>query len=355
VENLCKVEAQAMQDVGNRNAALDTVQPTEIVGKRSVSAEEYIRRLELVLAGTHDAPWLISPKPGCDPSNGGLEVWWSDRICELLGYSKEEIATHPPEWKYDLIHPDDKAIQAERRRQLVSSPSRKPYEVEGRFLAKNGQYRWFNIRGVSIFEKGEFVLSGGSIRDIHDTKTRELELTRAATIDPLTGIPNRSTLLLALEQAVHRLKRRDIPYALVYVDLDRFKHTNDIYGHCTGDFLLQKTAQRLRDALRPDDAVARLHGDEFAAVLRDVRDFGDLEMIAERLSRKVAQPVTFQGRTLQVTASIGIVIGTSRHPFTVARAMAAADSAMYEAKRTGQAWAFFNHHRKPDTIVITRA
>ena len=73
MENLCKVEAQTMQDVGKRSAALDTVQPTEVVGKRSVSTEEYIRRLELVLAGTHDAPWLISPKPGCDPTNGGLE------------------------------------------------------------------------------------------------------------------------------------------------------------------------------------------------------------------------------------------------------------------------------------------
>jgi len=341
-----------MQRVGNQRLAIEAAQPTAVAGKHSVSPEEYVRRLELVLAGTHDAPWLITPRPGGDPLAGEIDVWWSDRICELLGYSQEEIAARPPEWKYDLIHPDDKAVQTERRRQLVTGPSSKPYEVEGRFLAKCGEYRWFNIRGVSVFEEGTFVFSGGSIRDIHSAKTRELELTRAATIDPLTGIPNRSTLLLALEQAVHRLERRDIPYALIYVDLDRFKHINDVYGHCSGDYLLQKTAMRLRDALRPDDIVARLHGDEFAAVLRDVRNFGDLELIAERLSRKIAQPVSFQGRSLTVTASIGIVVGTTKNPLTVARAMAAADSAMYEAKRTGQTWAFFNHARRFNTVEI---
>ena len=156
-----------------------------VAGKHHLDHSHYIQRLEVILAGTRDAPWLISPRSGADPDVADLQIWWSDRLCELLGYTREEIASRPAGWKYSLIHPDDEALQTERRRQLISGPSPIPYEVEGRFLASCGEYRWFNIRGVSIFENGRFVLSGGSFRDVHEAKNREVALARAATIDAL--------------------------------------------------------------------------------------------------------------------------------------------------------------------------
>ncbi len=330
-----------MPESTTRSVSKEPGQPLSIVGKDDLDHPNYIQRLELILAGTHDAPWLISPKPDTDPDVADLQVWWSDRLCELLGYSRDEIANRPASWKYSLIHPDDEALQTERRRQLISGPSPIPYEVEGRFLARSGEYRWFNIRGVSIFENGRFVLSGGSFRDVHDAKNREVELARAATTDALTGLPNRSSLMLGLERAVAQLARRGTPYTLVYLDLNRFKPINDAYGHQAGDAVLRETAVRLLKTLRPDDLVARLHGDEFAVILRDVGNPELVEQIAQRISESISRTVWFDETPLHVTASIGLVLATPDNQFSVEKVLSAADSAMYEAKRTGRAWSAF--------------
>jgi diguanylate cyclase (GGDEF)-like protein len=154
--------------------------------------------------------------------------------------------------------------------------------------------------------------------------------------DPLTGLPN-SRLLEELFTAITtsgRGERR--PIGLMFVDLDYFKHVNDALGHHVGDTVLTEVSQRLRTAIRTSDTAGRLGGDEFVILMPGVEKLDDLEVVARRILEFVEQPVVVASTTLQITASIGIVLSTSRHE-TFEELLGRADAAMYEAKAEGRA------------------
>jgi diguanylate cyclase (GGDEF)-like protein len=154
--------------------------------------------------------------------------------------------------------------------------------------------------------------------------------------DPLTGLPN-SRLLEELFAAVMASSRRDgQPVAMMFVDLDYFKHVNDDLGHHVGDALLAEVGQRLRVAIRSCDTVGRLGGDEFAILMPGVPGLDDLEAVAKRILSFLEQPVAVAGTTLHISASIGIAVSAS-HQDTFEALLQRADTAMYEAKAEGRA------------------
>ena len=155
------------------------------------------------------------------------------------------------------------------------------------------------------------------------------QLEDAARTDPLTGVANRAGLFDALEHG-----RLDGPVALLYVDLDGFKPVNDDHGHAAGDEVLITTAARLRHAVRPSDLVARVGGDEFVVVCPSTTA-EDVAPLADRLLHAVAQPVAVDGRSVAVTASIGVA-ATDVDRLAADRLLHAADVAMYSAKRAGK-------------------
>jgi len=163
----------------------------------------------------------------------------------------------------------------------------------------------------------------------------EVELAYRATRDVLTGLPNRAVFLDQLERALARVERRPWLVALLFLDLDGFKPVNDRLGHEAGDELLRMVAGRLRDALRPSDTVARFGGDEFAMLCEDLTDEDDACALAERVGALIAEPVTIEGMTVAVTASIGVALarGPGTDPGTLLRT---ADQAMYQAKERGK-------------------
>lgn len=165
------------------------------------------------------------------------------------------------------------------------------------------------------------------------------ELEREARRDPLTGLPNRAALHDRLAEAAHSGDGR--PVGLMFIDLDKFKIINDDHGHEAGDAVLEHVATRLRRALRRDDLVARIGGDEFALVASDVPTRGDLVMIAERIISELNEPILFGDLVLRAGASIGMAIGEpGRDP---AQLLREADLAMYTVKSTeGRQWAFFD-------------
>jgi diguanylate cyclase (GGDEF)-like protein len=174
-----------------------------------------------------------------------------------------------------------------------------------------------------------------SLVDISARKTAEEEVLRLAHYDPLTNLPNRVLLADRMQQAMLQSQRRSQSLAVVFLDLDGFKAVNDTYGHGVGDELLMVVSQRMKAVLREGDTLARIGGDEFVAVLVDLKQLQDSEPVLNRLLRAAADPIKVGDAVLNVSASIGVTV----YPQDDADAdllMRHADQAMYQAKQTGK-------------------
>jgi diguanylate cyclase (GGDEF)-like protein len=170
-------------------------------------------------------------------------------------------------------------------------------------------------------------------RAVIQTRQHVRDAESHALRDSLTGLPNRRLLDDRLEHAIANAERSGAAPAVMLIDLDRFKEINDTLGHAAGDALLRETAIRLVELLRDGDTVARIGGDEFAVVLPDAPLIG-IHETARRLRRAIETPLEHDGVTLEVGASIGIAV-VPDHGRTVAALLRHADTAMYQAKRTG--------------------
>ena len=174
-------------------------------------------------------------------------------------------------------------------------------------------------------------------RDIRQRKQEEARLQHRALHDGLTGLPNRTLFLDRVQLTLSRLRRRpDRNFAIMFLDLDGFKHVNDTLGHAAGDALLVVVKDRLLHCLRPQDTVARFGGDEFALLLDEQGSVADAELVASRLQVEIQRPVDVGGSEAHVSLSIGVVMGTTGYA-SAEEMMQDADHAMYEAKTRGKA------------------
>lgn len=171
----------------------------------------------------------------------------------------------------------------------------------------------------------------GQLRDVTAETNEREQLRRAALYDALTGLPNRRLLQTRLKQAIARARDRAVSFALVFLDLDRFKQVNDTIGHEAADELLRKIAERLRRSVRAEDTVARLYGDEFALLITPVPQSARAEAISRRIGTWLQQPFEVDGRQLGVTCSVGVALfpdGTDGENL-----LGSADRDMYRRKR----------------------
>lgn len=192
------------------------------------------------------------------------------------------------------------------------------------------------------------------LKDLSAHKRAE-SLNLLAFYDPLTRLPNRNLFEDRLAQAVASAERRGAGFALLYIDIDRFKHINDTWGHDAGDRALREAAARMAGALRRSDTLARLGGDEFAAILEDVADDADAREIAGKLVASCAECLHLDGISLHFTLSVGIGVypRDGCDPLTLLKR---ADRAMYRAKVQGRnrCCTFENLHGSPlDTAGMT--
>jgi diguanylate cyclase (GGDEF)-like protein/PAS domain S-box-containing protein len=207
-----------------------------------------------------------------------------------------------------------------------------PAVVEHIHCGADGKSRNVEVHCSPILdEKGNLIQLIEYTIDISERRLAEQQLEYLAYFDTLTEIPNRRLFFDRLDRAVSLSKRDCTVFALLFLDLDRFKSVNDSFGHGTGDLLLKEVAGRLKNFIRDSDTVARMGGDEFAIILTRISDAHDAETVAGKISESLNRPFYLAGQKCVVGASIGISI----YPFDAVDSgtlLKKADTAMYRAK-----------------------
>ena len=283
-------------------------------------------RYALAARGANDGLW--------DWKLGPNVIYFSPRWTRMVGYSDHEKWSDPEEW-FSRIHPADRTrVRAELEAHREGATAE--FSSEYRIRHKNGQYIWMLSRGIAVRdEHGAAQRIAGSQTDINEGKIA----------DTLTDLPNRLYLIDKLESAIAAKSIHGaVPFAVLFLDLDRFKTVNDSLGHAAGDQLLVGVAQRLRSGVRGQgdsgrlagcaSTVVRLGGDEFAILVEGVRNQDNAAVVAERILKYLGASFYIDGRQLFVTASIGIAMSSSGStPDDLVRN---ADTAMYHAKLHGR-------------------
>ena len=270
------------------------------------AAEELQNRLELVIDGNDAGIW------DCDLSSGDEgDVFWSDRAHALLHVDQGDLGNSFDVLRRMMVPEDRDEFNKALRRHLMYNA---PFNVEVRaVVGASGDYagelRHFRICGkAKRGEDGRPMRMAGSISDITDRKNKEEELFRSARHDALTGLHNRDWLIEAIgELEGLSRKRTDYVYALLLVNIDHFKQVNDNVGIVQGDKVLRQSAERLRSVVGSEDDLARVGSDEFAVLIRGIRQSGDAARVAEAIRDAFSAPFEFESRDVYLTVSMGLV------------------------------------------------
>jgi diguanylate cyclase (GGDEF)-like protein len=209
--------------------------------------------------------------------------------------------------------------------------------LEGEILQRHGHRRYVHLLG-QVQRDSEGAICGlvGTLTDITERKQIEARLAYEALHDSLTGIPNRAYFMEQLTNAVQAVEQEsEKAFAVLFIDLDRFKVINDSLGHLVGDELLIECARRLRSVVREEDLVARLGGDEFAILIHPISSIVDPLKVADRIHQVLQLPILLAGREIFISASVGISSNLTGSVKAV-DFLRDADTAMYQAKGNGR-------------------
>lgn len=257
----------------------------------------------------------------------GIIIDWNKGSEVLYGYSKDEAIGQP----VNILHiPEDTDhITAEV---IAAVEKFGKWSGEVRMLHKNGTVGWIESMCVPIYDSDKQMIGAlGINRDITDRIKETERLEHLAHYDYLTKIPNRYLLLDRVKHLIAQSDRIKSNFALLYIDLDKFKTINDTNGHAFGDNVLIETASRLKKAIRNSDTVARIGGDEFVLLLENISNKNDVSIMIKTIAKTLNKEFIVNDEILKVSCSIGVAIypddGT-----TTDTLLATADVAMYKAK-----------------------
>lgn len=302
---------------------------TDVTERRraEVGLRESEHRLNGILCSLEDVVWSVS-------ATTHETLYLNPAAEKIYGRSITEFFDDPDLW-IKVVHPDD---QQRVRAATQALDKKKSSELEYRIIRPDGRVRWIHNRCRVICDPmGQSIRIDGIATDITGRKRMEEQLLHDAYHDALTGLPNRVLFVNRLKQAIGRAKRRsNYLFAVLFLDLDRFKVINDSLGHLVGDQLLIAIVQRLASCLVLETTIARLGGDEFAILLDPIKDPNDAAIVAEQIHQALKLPFNLNGYEIFTTASIGITLSATGYvqPEDVLRD---ADVALYYAKEHGKA------------------
>ena len=255
-------------------------------------------------------------------------------LCDIVGYSENEFKGITFQ---AITHPDDLGDFLCQLKEVVEGQS-PTHQMEKRYLHKLGHEVWVLV-GLSLIRDSESKCLHliFQIQDITHRKRAEQQLVHEALHDALTGLPNRAWFMEQLQASLDLVhSHKDRLFAVLFLDLDRFKLINDSIGHMVGDQLLIGIAKRLSHCIRPGDKVARLGGDEFTILLDDIRSTTEAIEVADRIQNELSKPFSVGGYETFTTVSIGIALSNLDYKLPE-DFLRDADTAMYQAKSLGKA------------------
>ncbi|MEM9002760.1 MAG: EAL domain-containing protein [Cyanobacteria bacterium P01_F01_bin.86] len=299
------------------------------------------KRLESILNTLEDIVWSASFEP--------FQILYLNPAAEAI-YQRpvDDFLMNSRLW-FEAVHPDDRAEVWESVKAITSRGS---LDIEYRILRPNGEARWVRNRSQLVIPNDSASMRiEGIISDISDRKRAEQRLMHDALHDALTQLPNRTLFSERIEHSLQRQKRNsNYQFAVLFIDLDRFKIVNDSLGHSAGDRLLIEVADRLLTCIRPADTIARLGGDEFTILLDEITDTADVIGCVERIQAELDLPINLAGNTVFTGASIGVVIATTAYN-AASDLLRDADIAMYRAKETRKSgYELFNQEMYAQTM-----
>jgi diguanylate cyclase (GGDEF)-like protein/PAS domain S-box-containing protein len=319
-----KDNTQLQQDIEAYCSVEDQLQANEAALRQSQE------RLDGILASLEDVVWSFMPYT--------FQILYLNTATEqVYGRSVAEFIDNLNLW-LEVVHPEDRERVEQSHAALHTSGSQ---DIEYRILWPNGDIRWLRSRARLIQDKdGSPIRIDGITTDITERQRIQEQLRYDALHDSLTGLANRPLLMACLEQVIRQRQRQERQgFAVLFLDLDRFKVINDSLGHLVGDQLLIAVARRLERCLRVGDTVARLGGDEFVILLNGIASPQTAVDVAQRIHQTLVPPIIVDQYQIFVTASIGITI-SSQHTYKshdqAIYLLRDADTAMYRAKALGK-------------------
>jgi len=302
---------------------------TDLVGN-AIQRERYVKELRDAMRIVQDTPTILYRLT----SGPAMAMSYISQNIKLFGYSPEALISSPRLF-LTIIHPDDLPKVRDALTVALENGS-KSGMVEHRILTTHGDHRWVENRYTPVRDqRGRLLEIEGILVDITERRLAEEKIAQLARTDSLTGLANRATFIERLRLAFAASRRGALPFAVLYLDLDRFKDINDTLGHPLGDLLLKAVAGRLAENARETDLVARPGGDEFAILQSDVSETADAGALAAKLRAAIAAPIEIEGNQLHITASVGIAIYTPEI-LAAEDMLARADLALYRAKEEGR-------------------
>ncbi|BDY13726.1 sensor domain-containing protein [Hydrogenimonas cancrithermarum] len=296
--------------------------------------EIYKKQLENVIEGSRLGYWIWNLKSDFHEVN---DFWLA-----MLGLTRSDIRNSIEDWR-ERVHPEDLSHILPLVERSIEEETL--FTAEFRMRHSDGSWIWVQSSGGVVErspEDGKPLLMSGTHQEIGHRKRAEERISHMAFHDTLTNLPNRTLLFDRIEQAVRHAGRHGKVGALLFIDLDNFKHINDTLGHKTGDRLLKRIAGRLRKCVRSEDTVARFGGDEFVVLLTDL-DPGRADefalFVAGKIVEKVSRPIKVKNFSLHTNASVGITIfpySDNLSKSDPAEIVKRADAAMYHAKNEGK-------------------
>ncbi|MEM7760487.1 MAG: EAL domain-containing protein [Cyanobacteria bacterium P01_A01_bin.40] len=330
-KKILKFNTELEQRIQERTAQLETANQELIyeVKERNELTKllrESEEKLESILNSLEEVVW------SADVETNQL-LFLNPAAQEVYGRSVAELLENP-RLRLESVHPEDR----DRVIAALSGSQEQSNDLEYRIIQPGGEVRWVWERSRLIYTNAGIAdRRDGIISDITERKKIEAELSYEAKHDSLTNLPNRAAFIERTEQALEQSYRDpDYLFAVLFIDLDRFKIVNDSLGHQIGDELLITVAQILTDCSRSEDFVARLGGDEFTILLHQLETIDVANAIAENINQQLAEPFSLQGHNVFTSASIGIVKADHKYQ-DIADILRDADLAMYRAKSLGKA------------------